>query len=82
MTRLPILLAGTILEERRRERATLRRQSVARESLAERKRVQKLAKARARDAKRSLRREPAEIDVVIDLTDRATSSESKEYARN
>jgi len=82
MTRLPILLASTFLEERRREAAILRRRRVAKESQAEQRRIQKLARARAREVKRSLGREPDEIDVIIDLTDRASPSEPKEYARS
>lgn len=82
MTRLPILLASTILQERRREAEDLRRQRVARENLAEQRRIQKLAKERARDEKRSLRREPTGIDVIVDLTDSAATSKPKEYARS
>ena len=40
MTRLPISIASTILEDRRREWETLRRQRIVRESLAEQRRKQ------------------------------------------
>ena len=82
MTRLPISIASTILEDRRREWETLRRQRIVRESLAEQRRLQKVAKARARDGKHPLTREPAEIDVLIDLTGSPATSEPKEYVHS
>lgn len=83
MTRLPILFAVTVIEERRREAAALRTQRLARESRAEQRLLGKQARERAREAWRSRERGPAEIDVIIDLTDRASEeSEQKEYARS
>ena len=82
MTRLPVMLASTILEERRHERATLTRRRLARDGRADRRRLQKLAKEHARDERLSLNLQPAEPDVIIDLTDHAAASEPKEYARS
>jgi len=82
MTRLPIVFATSILEDRRREAETLRRRSLARASRAERRAQLRLAKEPARDDRHSLKREPAEIDVIIDLTDRAATSEQRVHARS
>ena len=82
MTRLPVMLASTILEERRHERATLARRRLARDGRAEQRRLKKVTKERARDERASLKLQPAEADVIIDLTDHAAAGERKEYARS